>query len=154
MYTYGIQIFLTNFFDEFIRWIFSMYFFDEYFPDEFFRWIFWTNEFFRQIFYLLTIASSRIGVTFDLVFFNFWKNKLVTALKSYMKHIYFFFWKSLKKLKKLVFLGLNFSYLHCTVLYPLYSACKNFQSSKISNQYFVSKLKSDTTKPIYSNSDI
>ena len=30
----------------------------------------------------------------------------------------FFFWKSLKKLKKLGFLGLNFSY---TVLYPLYS---------------------------------
>jgi len=38
------------------------------------------------------------------------------------KKDFFSFWKSLKKLKKLVFLGLNFSY---TVLYPLYSGYQN-----------------------------
>ena len=70
--------FFRQFFNnEFFRWIFSSNFFDEFFQrmffdvsDEFFRQIFSDEFFFPQIFYLLTIASFRIGVPSILFFYN------------------------------------------------------------------------------------
>ena len=70
------------------------------------------SNFWGKFFYVLG------GKTF---FLNFFKNILATALKSYIKwllYIYIFFWKSLKKLKKLELSPLNSRY---GVLHLLYS---------------------------------